>query len=243
MSAFQFRGQSADYCGMPASRLTLISLLLPLIACGGAESQEAESIAQGESCPDAVTGSGCEGALVCMASVEDGAVRARCQAGGALQSGEACSVSASDCATGNLCARLSSAEEAVCHKLCDPDSGAGCTGEDACSELSGAPGLGICKALPPRCDPLKIGDVCADDETCYLVTPRPRCVSAGTAGLLESCESTNCKRPYTCMNVVGLTGTGPTCYQACKAQSDCGETERCQKLDDYEDYGVCVNNA
>ncbi len=127
--------------------------------------------------------------------------------------GEVCG--GGDCQAGLVC--VNTGTVARCGTVCDRVSGAPCSAMGADYDCTSVltTNWGVCRQLPPACDPVTLAP-CAADQACQPVRRasgafefRCRAPGIGTAG--QRCENSGCVRGLMCVREEGVS----LCRQAC----------------------------
>ena len=139
------------------------------------------------------------------------------------------------------CTALPQDHESTCHRVCDPDTGAGCENLPGtspnymCMRLTDR-SFGVCVGTGIRCDPNE--DPCADTEVCSLRGGQAVCLPAGAAKLGESCLVEQCAKGGLCIKLTDRPE--PTCFLPCDTQDAIcpNPDEVCTGVDDQR-FGIC----
>jgi hypothetical protein len=158
---------------------------------------------------------------------------------------EPCSPLDNVCDRNLTCTALPQEHESSCHRVCDPDTGAGCENLPGtspnymCMRLVDR-GYGVCVGTGIRCDPNE--DPCADTEVCSLRGGEPVCLPAGAAKLGESCLVEQCAKGGLCIKLKDLPE--PRCSLPCDTDDAIcpNPDEVCTGVDEQR-FGICQKST
>lgn len=132
--------------------------------------------------------------------------------------GEVCG--GGQCESGLVC--VTTGTVARCGQICDRDATAPCAALGADYDCSGitTTNWGVCRQLPPACDPVTQAP-CAADQACQTIrrvngTFEFRCRAPGTGTAGQRCENAGCVRGLMCVREEGVS----LCRQACVVGGD-----------------------
>lgn len=175
---------------------------------------------------------GCNDPTLSKCTVESSAPRGgtECVEPGVTEKSLGQQCTGGECLPGLVCVNTSTAP--LCHKVCNPDTGAGCEALGAnwdCALRLRDTNWGACQELGPTCDPLTQMP-CDPNQACQFVQRvggafELRCQTAGTGMDGAACGGANprCARTFVCVRESGVSN----CRKFCGTNADCTAPQEC----------------